>query len=110
MQIEVECISEDELQSFVESNDIVVMDFWAPWCAPCHVMHRILQGLMPAFPHVKFGRIDTQKYPDVSDRFSVYGLPTLIIFRNGEPVDRIVGVVPKELLASRIRALVGDKQ
>ncbi|MCL4344431.1 MAG: thioredoxin family protein [Nitrososphaerota archaeon] len=106
MQVEMECLSEDQVREFIENSEKAVIDFWAPWCAPCHVLHRIVQGVIPMFPEVKFGRVDTQKYPGAADQFSVYGLPTLIIFSNGEPVDRIVGVVPREFLLSKLRSLV----
>ncbi len=106
MQVEMECLSNDELKTFIENSEIAVVDFWAPWCAPCHVLHRIMQSIIPLFHEINFGRIDTQKYPDAADQFSVYGLPTIIIFKHGEPVDRIVGVVPRELLLSKLRSMV----
>ena len=106
MQAEMECLSDDELEEFIRGSEIVVIDFWAPWCAPCHVLHRIIQRIIPMFNCIKFGRVDTQKYPEAAEQYSVYGLPTLIIFKHGEPVDRIVGVVPREVLISRLKSLV----
>ncbi len=106
MQELIECLSYDELHEFIRGSDYAVVDFWAPWCAPCHVLHRILVTIAPEFPAISFGRINTQRYPEAAEEFGIYGLPTLVLFAKGEPVDRIVGVVPKQYLVQSLKRLV----
>lgn len=106
MQELIECLTFDELDEFIKGSDYAVIDFWAPWCAPCHILHRILQTVAPAFSKINFGRINTQMYPEAAEKFEIYGLPTLLIFKNGEVVDRIVGVVSKSYLVELLNRLI----
>ncbi len=106
MQELIECLSYDELDEFIKSSDYAVIDFWAPWCAPCHVLHRIIETIAPSFPQINFARINTQKYPQAAERFEIYGLPTLLLFQKGRPVDRIVGVVSRNYLISAFKRLI----
>ncbi len=105
MPDEIECLSYDELHEFIESAERAVVDFWAPWCAPCHVLHRMLIGLYSQFPNVQFARIDTQKYPMAAEEFEVYGLPTLIMFADGRAVNRVVGVPSRDYLIRALKEL-----
>ncbi len=94
---------------FIRSKRIVVVDFWAPpWCAPCFLLEPILRTLAREMPCVGFGRLNTQEWPDVAAKYDVMSLPTVIIFRNGEPVDFVIGAVPKKIIADKIRKVLGE--
>jgi thioredoxin len=71
----------------------VVVDFWANWCAPCHVMNPILRRLAERFgDRIIFAKVDVQNSDDLARQFSVSSLPTLILFRDGKEWDRLTGV------------------
>jgi thioredoxin 1 len=101
-------LGEDGFESFIRSRKVVVVDFWAPWCAPCFLLEPIMKALAKEMPCVAFGRLNTQQWPDVAAKYSVMSLPTVIIFRDGEPADFVVGAVPKKILEGRIRKVLGE--
>lgn len=83
----------------------VVVDFWAPWCAPCRVQHPILEELATELPAVKFTELNVDEHPAVSGRFQIMSIPTMIIFKNGAPIAQLIGLQSKEALRTRLNAL-----
>ncbi|MGH7999535.1 MAG: thioredoxin [Brasilonema sp.] len=72
----------------------VLVDFYADWCGPCHMMGPILEQVNAQLQgRIQVVKIDTEKYPDLASKYEIYALPTLVLFKQGEPVDRIEGVV-----------------
>ena len=78
----------------IESNDIVLVDFYADWCGPCQQMKPILVDVKKNIgDQARIVKIDVDKYQDISAEYQVRSIPTLILFKNGEPVWRQAGVV-----------------
>ncbi len=85
----------------VERYDLMVVDFWAPWCGPCMVMAPALEELAEEYAgRVTFGKLNTDENPATTERFGVMGIPTLLILQGGNEVERIVGAVPKQEIRS----------
>ncbi|MHB8586812.1 MAG: thioredoxin [Thermoplasmatota archaeon] len=96
-------VNDSNFSEFVRTNSVAVVDFWAPWCGPCLRIAPIVEQLSNELePKVTFGKLNTDENLDTSRKFGVMSIPTLIIFKNGQRVDQIVGLVPKDALRERI--------
>lgn len=92
----------------VRGHPVVVVDFWAPWCGPCRVVSPVLEELAAEMAgSVTFGKVNVDENPATSQRFGIQGIPTIMVFRDGEPVDGLVGAAPKQMIEARIRPHVG---
>lgn len=82
----------------------VLVDFYATWCGPCQMMAGILTEVNNRLKgQLKIVKIDTDKYPHIASRHRIEALPTLVLFKAGQPVDRIEGVMPTDQLISRLQ-------
>ncbi|BAK54738.1 thioredoxin [Sulfurisphaera tokodaii] len=105
---EVIHLDSKNFDSFLASHKIAVVDFWAEWCAPCLILAPIIEELAEDYPQVGFGKLNSDENPDIAARYGVMSLPTVIFFKDGEPVDEIIGAVPREEIEIRIKNLLGE--
>lgn len=88
---------------------LTVLDFTAAWCGPCKQLAAVLAVLERELPEVRFAAIDTDRDPDLAQRFDVRSMPTLVLWRDGREVGRVVGTRPRAFVRGMIdRALAGD--
>lgn len=87
----------------VKSNQTVLVDFWATWCGPCGMMGPIVDEIAAENPDIKVGKVNVDNERDLAKQFRVLSIPTLVIFRDGVPIDRIVGVQPKEDIVAKLK-------
>ena len=95
-------------QEVVKSSIPVLVDLWAAWCGPCRVIAPVVEALAGTYQgKMKMGKLNVDDYPQLAGQFRVMNIPTLLLFKGGQEVDRIVGVVPKEELVRRIERVIG---
>ena len=95
-------------QDVLTSDVPVLVDFWAEWCAPCRMIAPILEQIAnEQAGALKIAKLDVDANPRVQGQFGVQGIPTLILFKGGQPVERIVGFLPKPALMGRLQKHLG---
>ena len=91
-------------QEVLNASEPVVVDFWAPWCGPCRKLSPMLDEIAGEFgTDVKFVKINTDESIETAQKYSVSGLPTILIFKGGESKERLVGMMPKTTIISKIK-------
>jgi len=95
-------------QEVVQASLPTLTDFWAAWCGPCKMIAPIVEQLAQEYEgKMKVTKLDVDQNPTLATRFGVMSIPTLILFKNGQPVERIVGYMPKEKLVERLKPHLG---
>ncbi len=91
-------------EEVLKHNVPVLADFWAEWCGPCRTIAPVLEEISQEYDgRLKIAKIDVDENPEAPARFGIQGIPTLILFKDGKPVERLVGAMPKDRLLSHIR-------
>lgn len=103
-------ITDTNFDEIINSDKPVLVDFWAEWCGPCKMIGPLVEEIAGEYEgKAVVGKVDVDANPQVSAKFGIRSIPTLLFFRNGEIVDKQVGAVPKNVLAQKLDAQMAEQ-
>ena len=98
-------VSDRNFDQTTKSYPLLVVDCWAAWCAPCRAIAPIVDELAKEYSgKVVFGKLNVDENPETTQRFGVMAIPTLLVMKDGQEVDRVVGVIPKNQIEAKVNA------
>lgn len=100
-------VTDATFQEEVESNSgLTMVDFWAVWCGPCRIVAPVVEQLAGEYGEkgLKVGKLDVDENPQTAARYGIRSIPTVLFFKDGEVVDRVVGAMPKPVFEQKIQA------
>ena len=90
-------------KEMIQNHLLVVVDCWAPWCGPCQMVAPVIKELARDYAgKILFGKLNVDKNQEVSTQYGIMSIPTLLVFKNGKLVDRIIGAMPRQTLEPKI--------
>ncbi len=107
MSNEIE-LTDDTFEAEVLNADIpVLVDFWAPWCGPCRMVAPVVEEIAKDYEgRIKVGKVNTESNQKIAAKYGIMSIPTLMIFKGGKEVERIIGAQPKEAMAGKIDSVL----
>ncbi len=86
-------LNDSNFDQIVSAENPTLVDFWAEWCGPCKTMHPVFESLSKNYPKIKFARVNVDNNQNISMKFAVQSIPTFIMFKSGQVVDKMMGAV-----------------
>jgi len=100
-------ITDSTFESTVQQYDLLVVDCWAPWCGPCKMIAPTIKALAKEYKgKAVFGKLNTDENITIATKFSIMSIPTLLFFKNGELVDKLIGAVPRQFIEEKLQQLI----
>ena len=96
-------VTDTDFQETLQNNDLVLVDFWAPWCGPCRAVAPVLEEIANENSNVVIAKMNTDENPNTASQHGIMSIQTMMIFKNGELVDRLVGALPKPSIMEKLQ-------
>ncbi len=100
-------LTEANFDSLVKSERPILVDFWAVWCGPCRIMDPVVERLAAKYnDRMLFGKVNVDEEMNISSRFEVFSIPTFMVFKNGRPMDAVIGAVGEAALERLVQSAI----
>jgi thioredoxin 1 len=101
-------VNDSNFEEITKKHSLMLIDFWAPWCGPCRTLAPTIEELSRNYAgKVLFGKLNVDENPQTAECYQIFSIPTLLIMKNGQEVDRIVGCVPKKHIETALNKHLG---
>lgn len=104
MNMSVLTVNKNNFDSVTNSEKTVLLDFYADWCAPCRMVSPLVDEIAEENPQYLIGKINVDKEPELAQKFQVLSIPTLVVLKNGKPVNQSVGAKPKAQILAMLNS------
>jgi thioredoxin 1 len=96
-------VTDATFEEVIQNNPLVVVDCWAPWCGPCNMVAPVIEELSRDYAgRILFGKLNVDENPQTSRKYEIMSIPTMLVFKTGKLVDKIIGAMPKQMLEQKI--------
>jgi len=100
-------VTEGNFAEFQQSGEPMVVDFWAEWCGPCRMVAPVLESLADDYEgRVRFGKVDVDSNNELVSQFCIRSVPTILFFKEGQVVDKVIGYAQRSVLEEKLKALL----
>ncbi len=94
--------SVEEFEQIIKGDKLTLVDFWATWCGPCLMMAPVLDEFASRHPEVNVIKVNVDQFPDLAGRYGIMSIPTMILFKQGSEIQRVIGFMPVEILEQQL--------
>lgn len=96
-------VTNKDFENIISNNDITLIDFYADWCGPCKALSPIIDEIAKSETHIAVGKVNVEEEKELATKYRVRSIPTMVIFKNGKEVTRLVGFLPKAEILAKIK-------